>query len=166
MKNAFKFCRNGSVRIIAAYDEVEEQLLVHVVDTGKGIKEEEKNMLFKQFGKLLRTADMNHEGIGMGLMICQNLVMMNDGEISVHSDGVDKGSAFSFTMKMQNPSITKSMKKEAQTPKTSQILTGSQAELKIEEQKIINAPESAVLVKESSSVSSSSSGESTSQNIM
>ena len=65
-------------------------------------------MLFKQFGKLFRTADMNHEGIGMGLMICQNLVMMNDGEISVHSDGEDKGSAFYFSMKMQNPSIMKS----------------------------------------------------------
>ena len=123
-------------------------------------------MLFKQFGKLLRTADMNHEGIGMGLMICQNLVMMNDGEISVHSDGVDKGSAFYFTMKMQNPSVTKSMKKEAPTPKTCQILTGSQAEVKIEEQKTINAAESAVSVKESSSVSSSSPGESSQQDIM
>jgi len=61
----------------------------HVVDTGKGIKQDEMSQLFKQFGKLLRTANMNSEGIGMGLMICQNLVCMNQGTIQVFSEGVD-----------------------------------------------------------------------------
>ena len=75
VKNAFKFCRGGVVRVIMAFDIVEEMLKVHVVDTGKGILPEEIDRLFKQFGKLLRTAEMNHEGIGMGLMICKNLVI-------------------------------------------------------------------------------------------
>ena len=35
--------------------------------------------LFKMFGKLRRTAEMNNEGIGLGLMICENLVKMNHG---------------------------------------------------------------------------------------
>jgi K+-sensing histidine kinase KdpD len=48
---------------------------VHVVDTGKGILAEDIDRLFKQFGKLLRTSEMNQEGIGLGLMICQNLVL-------------------------------------------------------------------------------------------
>ena len=43
--------------------------------------------LFKMFGKLLRTADVNSEGIGMGLMICQNLVSMNKGTITATSQG-------------------------------------------------------------------------------
>ena len=73
---------------------------MHVVDTGKGIKESEMERLFSMFGKLLRTADMNSEGIGMGLMICKNLVELNGGEISVHSDGEDRGAMFTFTMKM------------------------------------------------------------------
>ena len=37
----------------------------------------------------------------MGLMICQNLVDKNGGTISVHSEGENKGSVFSFTMKMK-----------------------------------------------------------------
>ena len=37
----------------------------------------------------------------MGLMICENLVDKNGGTISVHSDGENKGSVFSFTMKMK-----------------------------------------------------------------
>ena len=88
------------MRIIAAYDYEKQMLCIHVVDTGKGIRPEEMCNLFKLFGKLQRTAEMNHEGIGMGLMICQNLVSMNGGEISVHSEGENRGSVFSFTMKM------------------------------------------------------------------
>ena len=76
-------------------------LEVHVIDDGKGIRREEMSLLFKQFGKLKRTASMNSEGIGMGLMICQKLVKLNKGTIKVHSDGENKGSVFSFTMNMQ-----------------------------------------------------------------
>jgi K+-sensing histidine kinase KdpD len=86
---------------VLAYDEDEELLKGHVVDNGKGIRQEEIIHLFQMFGKLRRTAAMNHEGIGMGLMICQNLVRLNGGTINVHSLGEDKGSTFSFSMKMK-----------------------------------------------------------------
>ena len=71
VKNAFKFTKNrGSIRIVTAYDEASEMLKVRVIDTGKGIKEDEMTDLFTKFGKILRTAVMNSEGLGMGLMIC------------------------------------------------------------------------------------------------
>ena len=76
-------------------------LEVHIVDNGKGIKPDEMSSLFKQFGKLRRTAAINSEGIGLGLMICQKLVTLNEGTISVRSDGENLGSVFSFTMKMK-----------------------------------------------------------------
>ena len=41
------------------------------------------------FGKLKRTAEINSEGIGMGLMIYQQLVEQNGGTIDVRSDGVN-----------------------------------------------------------------------------
>lgn len=71
------------IRVIMAYDQGEQMLKVHVVDTGKGIIAEDIDRLFKQFGKLLRTAEMNSEGIGLGLMICQNIVLKSGGSISV-----------------------------------------------------------------------------------
>ena len=46
---------------------------------------------------------MNHEGIGMELMICQKLVNLNHGQIFVHSDGENQGARFSFTMRMKLP---------------------------------------------------------------
>ena len=37
--------------------------------------------IFKMFGKLNRTASQNSEGLGMGLMICDTLIKMNEGTI-------------------------------------------------------------------------------------
>ena len=100
-KNALKFSLGGHIRIIMAFDEREGMLKVHVHDTGKGIREEDIPKLFSLFGKLRRTAELNHEGIGMGLMICQQLVRMNHGTIEVHSEGKNKGSVFCFSMQMK-----------------------------------------------------------------
>ena len=54
---------------------------------------------------------MNNEGIGMGLLICQNLVKMNQGTISVHSDGENKGSTFTFTLKMRLQNVEEEYKR-------------------------------------------------------
>ena len=52
MKNALKFTTNGKVRVLMAYDEEDSMLHAHIVDTGKGIREEEICKLFSLFGKL------------------------------------------------------------------------------------------------------------------
>lgn len=87
VKNALKFTRNGLVRIFSTFDEEVGLLKTEVIDNGTGIRKEDMDKLFLQFGKLKRTAEMNSEGIGMGLMICQNLVHSCGGTITVHSDG-------------------------------------------------------------------------------
>ena len=54
-------------------------LIVHVKDTGQGIKHEDKKRLFHRFAKLEDTKDLNQEGIGLGLTICEAIVRANDG---------------------------------------------------------------------------------------
>ena len=56
------------------------------------------------FGKISRTQGMNPEGIGLGLMICKRIIENSGGEITVCSEGEEKGSTFKFTMKMDLPS--------------------------------------------------------------
>jgi len=101
IKNALKFTHGGFIKVKADYNRTAELLQVQVCDSGKGIRDEEKVKLFTMFGKLQRTADVNQEGIGLGLTICKELCTKNGGEISVHSEGEGSGSTFSFSMKMQ-----------------------------------------------------------------
>ena len=101
-KNALKFTKvNGHIVIYAAYDSVAQMLRVCVSDNGKGIEKSEQSKIFKKFGKLLRTAEMNSEGIGLGLTISKSLVEANGGELRVDSQGIGQGAHFMFTMVMQ-----------------------------------------------------------------
>jgi len=61
------------------------KLGVCVIDTGSGIASEDLNRLFSMFGKLHRTADLNHEGIGLGLTIVKQIVEKCGGVIGVFS---------------------------------------------------------------------------------
>ena len=73
-KNAIKFTQNGHVKIKAWYKSDTELLFVEVEDTGIGIAAEDLPKLFNKFGVLARTAEMNHEGIGLGLTIVRQIV--------------------------------------------------------------------------------------------
>lgn len=52
-----------------------KSLTFSVIDTGIGIKEEDKNKLFKLFGKLNQSNEaINPNGIGLGLTICNHIL--------------------------------------------------------------------------------------------
>ena len=75
VKNALKFTKHGgSISIRASYHWQHSCLVIHVQDTGAGIAKEDLPKLFSLFGKLHRTAEMNHEGIGLGLTIVKQIV--------------------------------------------------------------------------------------------
>lgn len=98
--------------------------MVHVVDTGIGINEKDVPLLFSKFGKLLRTAHMNSEGIGLGLMISKALVEHNEGQINAFSEGINKGSVFIFSMSMDtslHPSIEQAENEIEEEIKTHKI---------------------------------------------
>ena len=73
-----------------------------VQDTGVGISAEEKPSLFTRFGKLLRTAKINQEGMGLGLNIVKQIVDTLGGSIDVDSDGPGKGSIFRVQIKINS----------------------------------------------------------------
>ena len=101
--NALKFTFEGGITILIEEDsDHEECLLFSIIDTGVGIAEEDKTKLFKRFGKLERTEEINKSGSGLGLMISDTLarlldVSKDDKGIKVDSE-VGKGSKFHFTI--------------------------------------------------------------------
>lgn len=70
-------------------------------DNGIGIKEEDKNKLFKLFGFLESTQEVNAKGIGLGLYICKKIVEKFGGLICCQSSPM-LGSKFSFNFCLEN----------------------------------------------------------------
>lgn len=54
-----------------------------VSDTGIGIDEDDMNIMFTRFGKYQRTAEMNSEGLGLGLVIVRKICESYGGELVV-----------------------------------------------------------------------------------
>ena len=98
--NAIKFTEFGKVTIITSIED--RVLRVQVKDTGTGISEENQKKLFKLFGFISDTQDKNVNGIGLGLMITQQLVQQFNGKIGVDSKP-GMGSVFYFELNLQSP---------------------------------------------------------------
>ena len=101
LSNAIKFTSHGFVKLAVSVKSNSKllscgkqalKLQFKIVDTGKGIAEEEKEKLFKAFSQTASGEDLQ-EGIGLGLNISQEFARMLDGGISVESEP-DKGSTF------------------------------------------------------------------------
>lgn len=101
IKNALKFTKQGSIKVKVSYERLQNLLIVHVKDTGIGIAKEDFPKLFNRFGKLHRTAHLNHEGIGLGLTIVKQIVEACKGTVSFNSRGLGHGSTFCFSMKFE-----------------------------------------------------------------
>jgi len=54
--------------------DTKDKLVISVTDTGIGIKKSDIIKLFKLFGTLKNTSQMNTQGIGLGLVISENIV--------------------------------------------------------------------------------------------
>jgi signal transduction histidine kinase len=65
-----------------------------VRDNGIGIAADSVDKIFTLFARLPETANRQHDGLGIGLALARQLVELHNGEISVRSEGVDKGSEF------------------------------------------------------------------------
>ena len=74
MKNAVKFKPFFQIDMEAYYNSERESFNILVKDTGVGIDPEDLPNLFTRFGNLTRKAEMNNEGIGLGLTIIKQIV--------------------------------------------------------------------------------------------
>ena len=105
MNNAVKFTDEGSITIKAFFEKIEETsnegfLNLEIIDTGRGIKQEDMDKLFGAFVQVDKENNRGIEGPGLGLAISKNLVEKMDGAINVTSE-YGKGSNFSFKVKQK-----------------------------------------------------------------
>ena len=98
LDNAIKFTREGGVDLDLSYlkdksSEREVWIALEVHDTGKGISEDNLERIFNKFEQENTSTRRLHGGSGLGLAISKQLIELQGGSISCHSE-LDKGTTF------------------------------------------------------------------------
>jgi signal transduction histidine kinase len=90
--NAIKYNRPGG-RVIVSAEPVNGEIQVAVSDTGVGIPEKYRKLLFQEFFRVGAYEGKKTPGSGLGLAICKRIVAEMGGSISVESE-TNVGSTF------------------------------------------------------------------------
>ena len=102
LTNAVKYTKEGevvlSVRLMEAGKTA--KIRVSVRDTGIGIREEDREVLFSAFRRIDEKRNRNIEGTGLGLAICVRLLELMNSELSLESE-YGRGSDFYFVLEQE-----------------------------------------------------------------
>lgn len=94
ISNAIKYSSEGDMVTIDATHK-KENVLLHVIDTGTGMSDESRGKIFELGGKKIKRGTKGEKGSGLGLVLCKELVELNNGSIEVKSE-LKKGTTFSI----------------------------------------------------------------------
>jgi len=110
LSNAFKFTPEGGeikVNVSLSYSTPSrsEELIIQVIDTGIGIKQEDQSRIFERFYQSIDLEKDNHsQGTGIGLHLCQEFVKLHGGKLTVESE-LGKGSVFTVSLPFNNKNL-------------------------------------------------------------
>ncbi len=99
VRNAVKFTNQGSIEfgyVLKSHSEPAE-LEFYIKDTGVGIPDNHKELIFERFRQSSESNSRSYEGSGLGLSIAKSYVKMLGGRIWVESEE-GLGSTFYFTI--------------------------------------------------------------------
>ncbi|MGB0743035.1 MAG: PAS domain-containing hybrid sensor histidine kinase/response regulator [Opitutales bacterium] len=83
LTNAFKFTDSGTVKLYC--EQMDDNICIHVEDTGIGIPEDKISSIFDAFYQLDSSHTRKYEGTGLGLSISKKIIDRLGGEIRVKS---------------------------------------------------------------------------------
>ncbi len=97
--NALQYTPAGGHVLVAA-SRAKDEVRIDVSDTGTGIAPEHLPQIFDRFYRVDKSRSRAGGGSGIGLTITKHLVEAHHGRIWAVSEGLGKGSTFSFTLPM------------------------------------------------------------------
>jgi Signal transduction histidine kinase len=97
LDNAFSYTTsNDTICISLDYENATKEFIISVSDTGIGIPDNEKTLIFEKFYRSDKSRqDSNH--FGLGLSIANEIIKLHNGNISI-KDNKNKGSIFIFRL--------------------------------------------------------------------
>ena len=125
LNNAIKYTDKGTVTLRASFVEATDNVAnirFEIIDTGRGIKEENLSRLFLAFERIDEQYNHNIEGTGLGLNIASVLLNMMNSSLKVESE-YGAGSTFSFVLPQEIVSLKPigvftALEQVSETPKT------------------------------------------------
>jgi signal transduction histidine kinase len=115
LSNAIKFTPEGGRITVAARQTDSHRLVLSVADTGIGVAEEDRDIIFEKFRQSSKTVGegnltREYSGTGLGLSIVKELCKLLGGEITFESE-LGKGSTFIVTLPwaLPHPSLRHSV---------------------------------------------------------
>jgi signal transduction histidine kinase/ActR/RegA family two-component response regulator len=97
LNNAAKFTPHGGRIALTARRESGE-IVVSVLDSGRGIPAGMMSRVFEMFTQVDRSLEKSQGGLGVGLTIAKQLVELHGGRIEGRSEGAGKGSEFAVRL--------------------------------------------------------------------
>ncbi|CAN5420298.1 hypothetical protein BH09MYX1_BH09MYX1_51550 [soil metagenome] len=94
--NAVKFTKEGSIRVVVTRDDA--HVVITVIDSGVGIAPAFLPRVFERFQQADGSRTREFGGLGLGLAIARDIVLLHDGTMSVESDGVGHGARVSIQL--------------------------------------------------------------------
>ena len=85
LSNALKFTDRGGKIYVTVKDKV-DNIEISVRDTGVGIPDDKKEMIFGRFMQVDKTLKRNNEGTGIGLSLVKSFVELHEGKIILKSE--------------------------------------------------------------------------------
>ncbi len=92
IENSIHYTPSGSIAV--SLKKENGKIVFAVKDTGVGITEEDKKLLFTEGGHGKESQKINVHSTGYGLYIAKNIVEAHGGTIRAESEGAGKGSTF------------------------------------------------------------------------
>ncbi|KKR81288.1 MAG: hypothetical protein UU73_C0003G0148 [Candidatus Daviesbacteria bacterium GW2011_GWA1_41_61] len=104
--NSLKFTPEGGSITISFFSDG-KTVETSIKDSGVGMSKDDLSRLFQKFGRLDNSyvAAATSGGTGLGLFISKSLVELMGGKIWARSEGVGKGSTFTFSLPVATPEV-------------------------------------------------------------
>ncbi len=87
---------DGTITVQA--EQIEEDLILKVSDTGEGIAVQHLPHVFDRFYRIDGARSRDTGGTGLGLAVVEAIVEGHNGRITVHSDGLGQGTTFTIQL--------------------------------------------------------------------
>jgi signal transduction histidine kinase/ActR/RegA family two-component response regulator len=102
LMNAAKYSPDGGqIEILVEADPADVRMVVR--DFGIGIAPADMNEIFEVFGQSQQPSNRPMGGLGLGLALSRRLAQWHGGSLTARSDGPNKGSEFTLTLRRSTP---------------------------------------------------------------